>query len=819
MRPSPYSIYTSSRPVRVAFVVPTDASADLLDDLFAANYWAWGGRLRPIVPATNGELDAMYRRLLVGCDPDVVYLYCDLNTEVIAWMDRSIQPWSIVRHRDRPAPPGTRLDYRPVLPLHPVQSTAALKVSSPRYWHQPATHVASQLRVASASRRWYSRNFGEQPPNLMGAPSAGLTIQAEWTPAEILSELSHVGRPIFPAVASAMNVKFFRPRVDDDRPEYCIVVGDTTSDWLMFWNRVFTIDRHQLDAWHTLFVSPEQFANAEFIVALQGFVAQHSVRSGNNPASLCLRSSSVAAAILRQFNDTLRQRRGGRVIDATARVESLQPWSIRELRPTERDSFPILDYATSELRLVEQQAISDRVLLQMPPSDIELTDDWALDLEVEYQAPSPYYAGEHLTWSLPRRAGLPGLFLRSEGRSGRGQSLSFRMRGTNPVSVTSPDDATVLRVAILNPDGGGYPPTDVRAVAANPYTHIGLSDKGGYIDGILALVGGLRAASSLFGNTFWRNCINHACHRSLQQEQVALRPIVDTLRKRQAELRANLEANNYDVLGKIILRAIRAEPLRDVDITAKWFEDQFIKQRRVYLAAHNDYLRGVPADQVAVPEGGRSLEEKAELVHLRRALQHHVDAGVFLKGVRYRCPSCGLGFWRQAPELDARLDCEGCQSPVRLPVEASWTYRLNTLVRNGVGNHGVVPVIWALAQLREQARTMFCHQPGVRLFRQWDDPEPAGELDIACIRDGKLVVAEVKTTAREFSDDTIGRLGQQAIETKADVLVFAVFEANRQIAAVDRCKALFPNHGFSVEGLCLEERALDGTPDPWSSSW
>ena len=69
----------AARAIRVAFVVPAEIPAGLLDDLFAANYSAWAGR--PIIPALDGEIDGMYRRLLVGADPDVVCLYCDLTPQ------------------------------------------------------------------------------------------------------------------------------------------------------------------------------------------------------------------------------------------------------------------------------------------------------------------------------------------------------------------------------------------------------------------------------------------------------------------------------------------------------------------------------------------------------------------------------------------------------------------------------------------------------------------------------------------------------------------------------------------------------------------
>jgi DNA-directed RNA polymerase subunit RPC12/RpoP len=805
MRQHPYSIYSSARPTRVVFVVPPDSAPELLDAIFQANYGAWGGRLRPIVPAVDGDISDVYRRLIVGSDPDIVYTYCDLSETCVKWLDRSLQPWSITRHVPRQISVD-RIDYRPRLPIHPVSSLAASAEFGrvAERWHTPVTHLNSNFAADSPTRRWYARNFGELLPNLAGAPKPSMTIQNGWSVGQVLSELSHVGRPAFPGLYSAIGARFFRPRVDDPRQSYCVIIGDTVSDWLMFWNQVFLTHSYQLDRWQTLCVSEDQLSDNETLVALHAFLAKHSSRSGDGPANLYLRSTSVDQDSLAAVATKLRTRRGSVVLDASAQAEGLPPWGMRQVRDAERATFPVLDYYwAGDLDTHEQQAISDSVLLQLPPCDVDRTDDWVLDLDIEFQSQKPYYVNEKFSWRVPKRPLLPGMFLKDGnfGRVNRGKAFSCRMRGTKPVVVTSPDETDVLRVALIQPVAAMYDPDDVRKTPTRVFEDLRLSDKGGYIEGIIQLAGGLQQAESLFGNAFWRDCLLHASHRSLQQQDVAMKPILNSLRKRKATIQQHLEADRFDVLSNMILRAIREEPIRDMDLSAQWIRDRFIKQRRQFIESHPDYLRNTPDEERQVPPEGRSIEEQRAIRDLDEALQHLVNQNIFLQGVRYRCGSCGLGFWRRSSELDTSLECEGCGSTVQLQIESPWTYRLNSLVRNGVAQHGVVPVIWALCELRRYSRSMFSYLPGIQLVTKYDDASPSAELDIACISDGELVVGEVKSSAREFGDAAIRR----AVEVATNV--------------VDRCRALFPTLDFSLRGMSPDERAFEAAPDAWSPSW
>lgn len=824
MRPDPYSIHLAARPLRAAFVIDSaNCPIELLDDLFKVNYLSWGGRLRPIVAATAGVVGPLARRLLLACDPDVIYSYCELTPDDVEWIDRHIQPWLVSYHRMRPSAPGQRPDYRPDLQCHPVPASAAMARMFSSGWleHHSPTVLASFFLTDGAFPKWFARNFGSHHPQTHGGPRPNLTVESDWDDTRVLSELAHVVRPLIPACAAASRAKFFRPRRNGEGPEYCIVVGDTTSDWLMFWNLVFTIEPQQWELWHTLCVPADRFDDPGFVVALHAFLGQHATRSGSGPPPVYLRSTSVDEDTLRRCASKLDGTLGGRRLDAYRVVEALPKWGIRAVPAADLNDFPILDPpGPGERDTVEQQANTDRVLLRHPNSPLQLSNDWVLDLDVEFQSHGKFFTNESLWWALPKRRGLASLFVGHLGRVNGRRSLSYLVREAPRISLHLPEENTVLRVALL---GHESPPQhgEVRMARPMPFEDIRLSDKGKYVQGVVDLLGGLQEAATLFGNSYWRSAIDHLCHRGSQAEESVTRPIVNRLRKQRSLLKECLEGDDFELIAASVLSAVRAQPSKNVDTTWRRLESQFIEQRRRYLADHPDFLRGVPPVELEVPAAGRSAEEARSIRDLQRVTQEYVDRGVFFQGVRYRCQACGLAFWRASSDVTPTVDCDGCRAEVQLAVEAEWTYRLNTLVKIGVANHGVVPVIWTLSALRHQARSMFCCLPGVELRQKWDDRTAAAELDVVCIRDGKLLIGEVKSSAREFSDETLQAMGQLADSLAADVLLFAAFETDerRLLGVKGRCETLFPQRRFSVEVLWLDTRANEPTPDPSWSNW
>ncbi len=116
---------------------------------------------------------------------------------------------------------------------------------------------------------------------------------------------------------------------------------------------------------------------------------------------------------------------------------------------------------------------------------------------------------------------------------------------------------------------------------------------------------------------------------------------------------------------------------------------------------------------------------------------------------------------------------------------------------------------------------MFLYSPGVALFRNWDDATADAELDVACIRDGAFVAAEVKTSPQEFDDDALTNLRDAAARVRAEAVAVAAFRSTdvqmRGIAR--RLEALSPDRDFMVVPLAPPADINDATPTPYSGHW
>src|SRR5439155_6577098 len=93
--------------------------------------------------------------------------------------------------------------------------------------------------------------------------------------------------------------------------------------------------------------------------------------------------------------------------------------------------------------------------------------------------------------------------------------------------------------------------------------------------------------------------------------------------------------------------------------------------------------------------------------------------------------------------------CDGCRIRYSIPAEPTISYRLSSLARHGISSHGLVPVVLVLGQLLRDAHSSFFFSPCLDLF-QFLSEEPRQyerltDLDIVCIKEGEVVVGEVKS--------------------------------------------------------------------------
>ena len=200
-------------------------------------------------------------------------------------------------------------------------------------------------------------------------------------------------------------------------------------------------------------------------------------------------------------------------------------------------------------------------------------------------------------------------------------------------------------------------------------------------------------------------------------------------------------------IEKEITKLAQYVRVRENETTFQNLEQHLLRERAEFLAQHQEIA------------SRRSMDSQAELKEaqggLRRAMQEFVNAKIMRQGTIARCGHYGSRIWREISDLEREFNCTGCGAIVRTPVEPTWYYRLNTLVRSAINQHGTVALIHGLSEAREQARRSFIYSPGLEFYESFEDTKPIAEIDAICLVDGSLWIGEVREPLIKLSTRTV----------------------------------------------------------------
>ena len=769
----PFKIISRARPRRIAFLVdPTNCPPELLDALFKSNYGIWGGRYNPIIPVSSSEISDNYWKLLKFADPDIIYSYCEISGDLIRRLDHELCPLKMVRHRRLPSE-EEHPDYSPSACHEQLASTALVPLvlqREERVFQKPIL-LTSTVESSWQGYRPILRNFGILNERMAIKPypegQDKIIINADWTQERFFEELANEVNPVvFPFQASEAYAEL--PESDNSyQLEYCLVFGDHVQDWIYFWNRIFSLSSYARSRWNTLCISADSVRSQPFRNALRRFLSKFAYRTGSSPARIDLVSSSVLPEDLELIKTELFQG-----LDAIPRIGRIVPNDTLPVSIKNR-SYPEFCHAGSYLfeknRTTYQQASSRKCLLAIPGSPVSLDRGiWMMDLRIEHVAEYRFYGNEELWWILPQQREIAHLFLPDvNSRITAGQSISAEMSAKDVFELTIPSVHSAILIAL-----GAWPRLlwgdDFRIERKEPfYDRIEPSDKGGYMHGVIRLFGGLQEAGSFLENSFWRSIIDVLSRRIPSAEQKTLISIKNRLRKKAGILAGFSEApeETIDLLSREVLKQARRQHMIEDDISFEELEDNFLKQREVFIERTPNYRKDST-------EEGIEADHAEATRYLFQSFQEYTNIGIFRQGVRLRCDNCGSRYWQDVGDTCQKNTCPGCGGVASLSVRAAWRYRLNTLIKNAVVFHGCVPVVLCLHSLRSTlARHSFLSTTGLELYRADKDKKPAAELDLVCITDGALVIGEVKTNSREFTPEELAKLARHAGIFDADVVV------------------------------------------------
>ena len=190
---------------------------------------------------------------------------------------------------------------------------------------------------------------------------------------------------------------------------------------------------------------------------------------------------------------------------------------------------------------------------------------------------------------------------------------------------------------------------------------------------------------------------------------------------------------------------------------ARWFDD---------LAA---FLSGSPDFYPSIEEIASRASTESE-----GSLKALCSSGVFTQGFEIRCGACGQRTIYSVETLTSKPACSVCRRQTQLPVRFDWNFYFDVFLAESIREHGILPQIWALGALQEQARDCFMYVPPQGLLLSENGRE--AEIDLLCIVDGKLVVGEVKPRARDFTPGDRESLCELARALDPDIVTLACME-------------------------------------------
>ena len=379
---------------------------------------------------------------------------------------------------------------------------------------------------------------------------------------------------------------------------------------------------------------------------------------------------------------------------------------------------------------------------------------------------------EVLSWKLPRRGGVAEAFFNQRRcRVDANYCLSVEMRHLEPFILRVPEEAEMFHRAAGVIEIDWYDST-LRIVRKKPrFRRLSPWDKGLYLNGILEIFGGLQSASRFLGHSYWRGIFERLSVGAAEKEAGLFERVRNSLEKKRSLMAAQLaggHAKPIDWLANLVIRHARELHARQDEMSFAELETAFQEQREHFMTVNPGFRKASSSEEI-------DEDRKAAKAHLIGVLQELTDRGVLQQGVGVRCTNCGSWLWREMGSLQQKVECDGCNAAVPVPVESVWRYRLNSLVRNGIALHGCVPVISALRNLREKARESFIYTHGVALFKEHGDTKPEAELDLLCISDGRLICGEVKSSVSDFTREELEKLARVAADIRADQVAISAF--------------------------------------------
>lgn len=854
MTGDPTNVAVRPRPVRIAFLVDLDeASHAILDELFQYCFSLWCGRFSLIVPCKDNKPLPYYLPWLKAFDADIIYSYINLTREDQLSFHEEFYPSVLQKHWTPPGDSPTR--HAPQPSIAPLLVSSLIPLAGAASIMDGSRGVAIVTAMgALCNDRFLRDSFGIVSPQLRNALRGPLsnfgTIVAavrdnhlqpreqHFQPPEttvpsdtaILYQMARNRRVRGLSRLSAMMAHRLDFHASKWLRSFNIVVGNTVSDRIMYWNArsLMPVGRDWDDV--DLIIPREKFESPEFISHLREFLNHRShIGGGNGPARATLRSISLSDVELERLASTMMNGQGwiaydhhhvSNLSDVTPTKEELKFARLTGEQYAFRNSSQWIDQSATGTS-IHLGAVSPDHIRHIPPS-IANSDlgGWALDVDIERAINHSPYSNLTHRWRLPRRLRVTGAFRKpyqlqetygpvfNPRTSSEGLLTVFGAIGRPPPMITIPSDEVAILHALHN--GRDWPSFDRFGEDGTPPDRICAraerSASGRYFWGVYQLFGDLNTARLFLLHAFWRKQLQHLGATDQRTEERQNRV--------ESQIRKRLGAKSFDCSDTQKLSALTNIVLQEADA------ERAVIRSLQWDSLRSDFSEMVAAYKSRYPSPQESADELDEDKLFERSLRAFVQdlcvAGVFHQGYEHTCRQCLHRSWTAISDLKSQIVCEVCHSEQPAPVDRAWQFRLNGFLREALQRHGIGPLFWAINHYCQNSSSSFWFEGPINIY--FDDQSaiynrPNTDIDLTIIDGGVVRMCEVKQSERQFGDPE--GLAATMLKLRPDIAMIAVMEpeSEKLTRKFKRFAKALEGSGIKPEMLTLDgERDFEDTP-------
>lgn len=755
-------VQTTSRPKRVAFLVnPTNIDFSAINSIIRFNVRSWGGRYNAIFPTDGKNMSPDWWQALIFHDPDIIYSLVNLDIAFKEKIDRYILPAKIieldVRERQVLKDPHHIVNDFDIGAVDILGIPSYLKrkrsAQDGPFFLIPTFSYGNGPNIDFIVRNFGALSADIGTENTFNAVEHELVDIAKCTINDFLRKfLAKGSKCITPIDLCKMFSTAPIPiKYESFSRGFHLIVGDSIYDIIYASNRPMQLDYEPGRA--TMWISEKTLDDDEAITLVTKWIGSVFWGDGNNRYGKIL-SHSVLPEKLERLKDKL-----GKEIHLFFDINKI---------PEDKSFFPAISWQKYGGLLERKPVYQDQIVLNQGKGLIEfpklefLQDrhpqtGWMVECEISRTLADVVHTPA-LFWTFPKKLGISDTVFpyRADTRiTSLGLPAAFVSCPENKIQIQIPHiESLVWQYFDKTKANFRY-----KTKEKPKFQEFKISEQGKAIRGLIQLFGGLNQCGRYFEDHYWREIFSYMSGNpeyDFTDRKSKFRMELEEFFAEKPEPLNKEHGHFEDLISHLARKPLYRSPL-DRSMSYADFKDYFgkLKKESIDQKIEKNYWKHKRFEDV----------EEYEFTDL-------VQMGVLRQGIEIPC-RCGSKCWYSVGEIEAEVTCKGCFAKNSLPINPSWSYKLNDLVRDGLRLKGVLAVLQALGTLNQFSSYSLLYLPCQDLYLS-DSGKKFTDLDLIMIKEKKFIIGEVKTEISDFDEKDFTKMAEVAEEIKPDILIFAV---------------------------------------------